>query len=666
MPYFYVCDSLGCQDSPDHPGAGLLSEIRNILKSSPGAAAIIITSQDNLNIIRRCLPAALGDRKDVLDLDASFCQDALSPGNISPSALSLTDVRLVLVDRNDLSNPPSPPPPISQDASSMFDEHLEQLPEPWAALASMKDSAFCKDDTTTKENRHSAATLVGGEHFWSLIRRVEFAIAQVMLASDRTFFALYIDPDLALPISQPTLHLLKVESHRVESNGDVIMGARTWEEDRSEDDMVVLRKINMTIKTPQKRVKPGPPLLDSKVPIVSTFCPSKLPSSFKSEVDPLRLDSRSPNDAALKPSRRHLRAAETTKKGDWQTSDSEKSLKAMVVNGVGMVGVVDAKVRVVGSSDVRFAPTCEDQSLPLTLASINNQANIPPTNTTGLRIPAHQLPESSGLPYQGWRPSSSWDRDPTDVRRRMSIRPPLEELVDAGVVGAIPPPSPVRRALICEDNKINQRILERTLNLMGISSKIVENGHDCLRLLYGDALPHPTPLATQSQDMNFDIIFMDIVLPHIDGITTTREIRRLEDLHPSVPHSRFHIVGVSSLGRPDIIRTALEAGMDSFILKPWKREQIHVACGRPLEGFAGGERLRWDRPLEDAARQNSRIRGQVHVAGRVHPSEGNGYGRGGQREFSVPLPAYCRTIEAGLGVAAAAGSASVRSSTSSL
>ncbi|KAJ3217812.1 hypothetical protein HDU67_007229 [Dinochytrium kinnereticum] len=186
--------------------------------------------------------------------------------------------------------------------------------------------------------------------------------------------------------------------------------------------------------------------------------------------------------------------------------------------------------------------------------------------------------------------------------------------VGQAVTGIAMPISPstdsVRRALIVEDNQINQRLLQRLLLQIGIESTIVNDGVECLEILSRDGT------------FTYDIVFMDVILPRLDGYTTTSEIRRLEQERGYKDHNlqtfeaeppvspvsndsmgvdrtkrRIRIVGVSSNARGEQIQAGLACGMDEYIVKPWKKEDIYRVCGhhgspnrRPTEFTGHGVR----------------------------------------------------------------------------
>ena len=73
----------------------------------------------------------------------------------------------------------------------------------------------------------------------------------------------------------------------------------------------------------------------------------------------------------------------------------------------------------------------------------------------------------------------------------------------------------------------------------------------------------------QQQDSQFDLILMDCEMPTMDGYTATEEIRRFED--SASPHL---IVGLSAHAVKERQDRAFEAGMDQYLTKPVKIDDI--------------------------------------------------------------------------------------------
>jgi PAS domain S-box-containing protein len=81
----------------------------------------------------------------------------------------------------------------------------------------------------------------------------------------------------------------------------------------------------------------------------------------------------------------------------------------------------------------------------------------------------------------------------------------------------------------------------------------------------------------------FDLILMDVQMPKMDGFTATRKIRERE----SRTGSHIPIVALTAHAREEDRRKCLEAGMDAFLAKPVRTEDLYAA----VEGFlAGGHR----------------------------------------------------------------------------
>lgn len=104
------------------------------------------------------------------------------------------------------------------------------------------------------------------------------------------------------------------------------------------------------------------------------------------------------------------------------------------------------------------------------------------------------------------------------------------------------------KILIVEDNKINRKVLSSMLQGLGHTVSQAENGLDCLEI--AEAEP-------------FDLIFMDISMPVMDGLEATSKLRA-----GGGPNAGTHIVGLTAHGREEYQETSQQAGMSSFHSKP--------------------------------------------------------------------------------------------------
>ncbi|MEC0228549.1 PAS domain S-box protein [Paenibacillus alba] len=106
------------------------------------------------------------------------------------------------------------------------------------------------------------------------------------------------------------------------------------------------------------------------------------------------------------------------------------------------------------------------------------------------------------------------------------------------------------KILIAEDNEINQIILTKMIEKMGHATSIVENGNQVIRALAYD---------------RYDIIFMDVRMPEMNGIDATKQIK---DMLP--PEQMPYIIAVTANALKGDREKCLEAGMDDYISKPIK------------------------------------------------------------------------------------------------
>ena len=110
--------------------------------------------------------------------------------------------------------------------------------------------------------------------------------------------------------------------------------------------------------------------------------------------------------------------------------------------------------------------------------------------------------------------------------------------------------------LVVEDVLPNQLVARKILEKLGHRVDIADNGLKALDVL---------------DEEQYDLIFMDLSMPEMDGITATKNIRRL---NPEI--SRVPIIAMTANATEDDRAECLQAGMDDFISKPVTIEKIKL------------------------------------------------------------------------------------------
>lgn len=116
--------------------------------------------------------------------------------------------------------------------------------------------------------------------------------------------------------------------------------------------------------------------------------------------------------------------------------------------------------------------------------------------------------------------------------------------------------APTAKVLIVDDNKVNLQVAAELLKIFGIEAQTVESGQDAI-----------DRIAKKTQ--RFDLIFMDHMMPFMDGVEATRQIRMLGGHAAKVP-----IVALTANAIKGVDRIFLEAGMNDYIPKPIRLELL--------------------------------------------------------------------------------------------
>jgi CheY-like chemotaxis protein len=111
--------------------------------------------------------------------------------------------------------------------------------------------------------------------------------------------------------------------------------------------------------------------------------------------------------------------------------------------------------------------------------------------------------------------------------------------------------------LLAEDNPINQKVAVRLFERLGYRADVAGNGLEALQAL---------------ERQHYDVVFMDIQMPEMDGDEATRRIRR-----DMPPERQPHIIAMTANALEGDREKYLSRGMDDYVSKPIRVEALIAA-----------------------------------------------------------------------------------------
>ncbi|HUF38020.1 MAG TPA: response regulator [Anaerolineales bacterium] len=129
------------------------------------------------------------------------------------------------------------------------------------------------------------------------------------------------------------------------------------------------------------------------------------------------------------------------------------------------------------------------------------------------------------------------------------------------------------RILLAEDNAVNQKVAVRLLERLGYRADVASNGLEAIESL---------------ERQSYDVVLMDVQMPELDGLEATRRIRAQDPKGPKDLGLQDlwgldyqpHIIAMTANATEEDRRTALEAGMDDYVSKPVRLEDLIEALVR--------------------------------------------------------------------------------------
>jgi CheY-like chemotaxis protein len=119
--------------------------------------------------------------------------------------------------------------------------------------------------------------------------------------------------------------------------------------------------------------------------------------------------------------------------------------------------------------------------------------------------------------------------------------------------------------LLCDDNAINQKVAAHILQLLGYQPGLAANGREAL-----DALDRKP----------YNLIFMDVMMPEMDGLEATRAIRERQKAGATNYHSSIVIVAMTAQAMQGDREKCLAAGMDDYLAKPIRPKDVRAIVER--------------------------------------------------------------------------------------
>ena len=167
---------------------------------------------------------------------------------------------------------------------------------------------------------------------------------------------------------------------------------------------------------------------------------------------------------------------------------------------------------------------------------------------------------SDDLAYQSWKRLSV-------PKKASSIIQPLREVALVQLSHSAVAQRPLQ-ILVAEDDLLNQKVVLHLLGRLGHQAEAVSDGPDVLKIL---------------QSRHFDLLLLDVHLPLMSGLEVARYLQANRNGSGSKPR----LVAMTASIEPGDRERCLEAGMDDFLNKPIRLENLQSALeNNPLTSFA--------------------------------------------------------------------------------
>ena len=115
------------------------------------------------------------------------------------------------------------------------------------------------------------------------------------------------------------------------------------------------------------------------------------------------------------------------------------------------------------------------------------------------------------------------------------------------------------RALLAEDNVVNQQVIKKQLKRLGLEVQIAKNGREAVEM---------------TAKSEFNLVFMDCQMPEMDGYEATKRIRERSNTDP------IWIIALTADAMEGVREKCLATGMDDYLTKPTRLGDIVAALGR--------------------------------------------------------------------------------------
>jgi CheY-like chemotaxis protein len=115
--------------------------------------------------------------------------------------------------------------------------------------------------------------------------------------------------------------------------------------------------------------------------------------------------------------------------------------------------------------------------------------------------------------------------------------------------------------LVAEDNQVNALLTRSLLTRLGHQAVLTTNGEEALE----------SWLSAKSAGAPYDLVLMDLQMPQLDGIETTKRIRAQEAAQPG---RQTPILALTANTLVEDRYACFEAGMDGFLIKPLDRDKL--------------------------------------------------------------------------------------------